>query len=151
MVDEVLGRANTNTFPHALHERWTATPSFEDFAELHPERTVRVSFCYDTIIEELIRLGDALEIGGYRYNGHCSTHQMEELANEALVVDLEQIATHLKIENYTYEYEETEDEETSASALIATFVFKDTKDAERFDRVVKLMGFRVIEGISLGD
>jgi hypothetical protein len=150
-VDEVLERANTNTFPHARHERWTATPLIEDFAELHPERTVRVSFCHDTIIEEFIRLEDALVIGGYRYNGDCLTELIGELANQALVTDLVQIAMRLKIVNYEFEYEETQDEDTSDLTLIATFIFKDTKDAERFDRVVKLMGYCGAKGTPLGD
>jgi len=148
MVYEVLGKSIPDTVTHARLERWTATPSIEDFAKLYPERTVRVSFSPGDVLGELIVIAEALRDGAYRYDSDSLLHQMNELAKKALVLDLDVIITDdLKIMDYEYEHEELRDDWSKPYAyeIIATFVFRDRKDAEHFMCAVNAQGFHVIE------
>ncbi len=142
---EIIAEVNSGS-TYNYRKRWTATPSVEDFAKLHPEQTVKVSFCSEDVCDELIRLTEALELGGYRHGAFSPLLHKELLAVEALAFDLHEIAFEdLEIEDHDYTYEETSAEATGEDALIVTLAFRTKKDAERFKSHVRLLNFRVVE------
>ncbi len=127
-------------------EPWAATPSIGDFAKLHPRQTVRVGLSSKAIGDELICFTKALDIGGYRRNAFSLRWHQKEFAKRALIEDLAEIAwDDLNIVDFDYKHEDVQGKSGGEDALIATFVFKNRSDRERFRYIAKYKGFRVVE------